>query len=125
MDSSVAAMAAWRTIRPHFPAYDGGRARVVTTWVSLVRGTVPVCPPGVIGGEVRADRPPSGHRDLPGPLRAADPGDRRGEQRGHAGLGGIGGRRLGGALLFTGGHTGTVPRTSDTHVVTTRARPAS
>lgn len=66
-----------------------------------------------------------GHRDLPGPLRPADPGDRRGEERSHAGLGGIAGRRPGGALLFTGRHTGTVPRTSDTRPVTTRACPAS
>src|SRR5215470_11035888 len=65
-----------------------------------------------------------GHGNLPGPLRPADPGDRRGQQRGHAGLGGIGGLRPGRALLFTGRHTGTVPRTSDTRAVTARACPA-
>ena len=59
MDSSVSAMAAWRTIRPYFPAYDAGRARVVTTWVSLVRGTVPVCLP------VKSSAPPRRRPPMP------------------------------------------------------------
>ena len=61
MDSSVSAMAARRTIRPYFPAHDAGQARVVTAWVSLVRGTVPVCLPvksSAVPGR-RSPMPPS------------------------------------------------------------------
>jgi hypothetical protein len=59
MHSSVSAMAAWRTIRPYFPAYDAGQARVVTARVSLVRGTVPVCLP------VKSSAPPGRRSRMP------------------------------------------------------------
>ncbi len=63
MDSSVSGMAAWSTIRPYLPAYDAGQARVVTTRVSLVRGTVPVCLPA------KSSAPPGRRSPMP-PSRA-------------------------------------------------------
>ena len=59
MDSSVSGMAAWKTIRPYFPAHDAGQARVVTARVSLVRGTVPVCLP------VTSSAPPGRRSPMP------------------------------------------------------------
>ena len=62
------------------------------------------------------------HLDLAGALGPADSLDRRGEQRGHLGASVLPGRacRLGRALLLTGPHTGTLPRTTDARRRATR-----
>ena len=44
---------------PVLPRYDAGQARVVTARVSLVRGTVPVCP------RVKSSAPPGRRSPMP------------------------------------------------------------
>jgi hypothetical protein len=60
MDSSVSGLGRLADDPPvllRVPASDAGQARVVTAWVSLVRGTVPVCLP-VESSALPGRRPP-------------------------------------------------------------------